>query len=443
MTPPSVEGGGPGAAEGLLGRVGRTAYRRRRTVLAAWPAGLVAVLALSRAFGGEFTADYAAPGSDSQRAQHLLEERFASQSGSVVTVVVRADDGVRAVRGAVGELLTDLRAAEHVSRVEDPYATPGAIDADGRTLVTEVRLDVANGADMPVEDTTRLMDIAREHSTSGTRVFLGGQAVATAEGGPVGSEAIGLAVAAVILLLTFGSVVAAGLPLVVALAGLAVSAFATGLVIRLVDAPEWSTSLAAMLGIGIGIDYVLLMVTRFREARAAGLAPEDATAATMDTAGRSVLVAGVTVVVSLLGLFAMGLAYMRGAALVAIVGVLVVLAASATLFPALLGFLGGRVDRLRLPLPRRRSGTPPVDADGHVRPGRGWLWWSGLVQRHRIAAAVAGTAVMLALAAPFAGVRFGFPDAGNNPADSMTRQTYDAVADGFGPGANAPLLLVV
>ncbi|MFJ6988138.1 MULTISPECIES: MMPL family transporter [unclassified Streptomyces] len=443
MTPPSVEGGGPRAAEGLLGRVGRTAYRRRRTVLAAWLAGLVAVLALSRAFGGEFTADYAAPGSDSQRAQHLLEERFASQSGSVVTVVVRADDGVRAVRGAVGELLTDLRAAEHVSRVEDPYATPGAIDADGRTLVTEVRLDVANGADMPVEDTTRLMDIAREHSTSGTRVFLGGQAVATAEGGPVGSEAIGLAVAAVILLLTFGSVVAAGLPLVVALAGLAVSAFATGLVIRLVDAPEWSTSLAAMLGIGIGIDYVLLMVTRFREARAAGLAPEDATAATMDTAGRSVLVAGVTVVVSLLGLFAMGLAYMRGAALVAIVGVLVVLAASATLFPALLGFLGGRVDRLRLPLPRRRSGTPPVDGDGHVRPGRGWLWWSGLVQRHRIAAAVAGTAVMLALAAPFAGVRFGFPDAGNNPADSMTRQTYDAVADGFGPGANAPLLLVV
>ncbi|MFJ5261825.1 MMPL family transporter [Streptomyces sp. NPDC088387] len=432
-----------GAADGLLGRLGRTAHRRRGTVLLTWLAALIAVLALSRAFGGEFTADYSAPGSESQRAQQLLEERFSSQSGSVVTVVVEADEGVRQIRAEVSDLLGELGDAPHVSQVADPYTTPGAIDPDGRVLVTEARLDVANGADMPVEDTTRLMDIATAHSTDGTRVFLGGQAVNLAEGGPIGSEAIGLLFAAVILLLTFGSVVAAGLPIAVALAGLVVSAMATGLVINLVDAPEWSTSLAAMLGIGIGIDYVLLMVTRFREARAAGLDPEDATAHTLDTAGRSVLVAGVTVIFSLLGLFAMGLAYMRGAAVVAIVAVLVVLAASVTLFPALLGYLGTRIDRLRLPLPRGRRATGPVmEADGHVRPGRGWLWWSGFVGRHRVLAAVAGTAVMLALAAPFLGVRFGFPDAGNNRESAMSRQAYDAVADGFGPGHNAPLVLV-
>jgi len=436
-------------ADGLLGRVGRRAHRRRGTVVLMWLGALLAVLALSRTFGGDFTVDYSAPGSESQRAQQLLEQRFPSESGAVVTAVVQADDGVRSVRGPVDELLGELRSAPHVSRVDDPYAAPGAIDADGRTLVANVRLDVTNGADMPVEDTTKLIDIAHEHSADGVRVFLGGQAVSLAEGGSIGSEALGLAVAAVILLLTFGSVVAAGLPLLVALAGLAVSGLATGLVIRFVDAPDWSTSLAAMLGIGIGIDYVLLMVTRFREARAAGLNSEDATAATLDTAGRSVLVAGVTVIVSLLGLFAMGLSYMRGAALVAIVGVLVVLAAATTLFPALLGYFGTRIDRLRLPLPRRRrtakaaQAAPAVDADGHIRPSRAWLWWSGLIRRHRYAAALAGTAIMLTLAAPFLGVRFGFPDAGNNRDASMTRRAYDAVADGFGPGANAPLQLVV
>ncbi|WP_432192344.1 MMPL family transporter [Streptomyces sp. bgisy027] len=427
----------PGMADGLMGRIGRGAYRRRGTVLLAWLAGLVAVLALSRAFGGDFTADYSAPGSESKQAQQLLEQRFASQSGATVTAVVEADEGVREVRGRVSGLLDELRSAPHVTRVDDPYATPGALSADGSSLVTSVSLDVTSGAEMPVEDTTRLMDIARGHSADGVRVFLGGQAVVLAEGGPIGSEAIGLGVAAVILLLTFGSVVAAGLPILVALAGLAVSAGATGLVIRLVDAPDWSTSLAAMLAIGIGIDYVLLMVTRFREARAGGLDPEDASAAMLDTAGRSVLVAGVTVVVSLLGLFAMGLSYMRGAALVAIVGVLVVLAAALTLLPALLGCLGTRIDRLRIPLPRRR-GTATAAADR-----RGWVRWSRLIQRHRIAAALTGTAVMLTLAAPFLGVRFGFPDAGNNRESSMSRQAYDAVADGFGPGANAPLLLVV
>ncbi|MFE8017176.1 MMPL family transporter [Streptomyces antibioticus] len=434
MTTTSAPGRRP--PDGLLGRIGRRAYRRRGTVLLAWLAGLLAVLALSRVFGGDFSADYAAPGSESKQAQRLLEERFAGQSGATVTVVVEADRGVRQERASVAGLLADLRAAPHVSRVDDPYTTPGAITADGRTLLTSVRLDVTDATDMPVEDTTRLVDIAREHSAEGTRVFLGGQAVALAEGGEIGSEALGLAVAAVILLLTFGSVVAAGLPILVALAGLAVSAGATGLVVRLVDAPDWSTSLAAMLGIGIGIDYVLLLVTRFREARAAGLGPEDATAATLDTAGRSVVVAGITVVVSLLGLFAMGLSYMRGAALVAIVAVLVVLAAALTLLPALLGYAGTRIDRLRIPPPRRRRRTVTRAAGG------GWVRWSRLIRRHRFAAALAGTAVMLTLAAPFLGVRFGFPDAGNNRGTSMTRQAYDAVAEGFGAGANAPLLLV-
>jgi RND superfamily putative drug exporter len=182
------------------------------------------------------------------------------------------------------------------------------------------------------------------------------------------------------------------------------------------------------------------MVTRFREWRGAGLEPEAATVATLDTAGRSVIVAGTTVVISMLGLFAMGLSFMRGAAVVTILAVVVVMAASITLFPALLGYLGRHVDRLRLPLGRRH--TVIVAAGGHVEASRGWLAWSRLVARHRVVAASAGVIVLLALAAPFLDVRFGFPDAGNNRESTSTRQAYDQIAAGFGPGMNGPLLLV-
>lgn len=426
---------------GPLGRLARLAFRRRGRTVVAWLVALVAAVALSISFGGEFAADYSAPGSDSKAAQQLLQQRFSSQSGATVTVVVRADNGVAGAKADVQALLAKLATAPHVAGVADPFTAPGGISADGRTAVADLRLDVVNPDDMPIEASQRLIDIAGESGRDGLTVALGGQSIQRAEQGAIGSEGIGLAAAIIILLLMFGSVIAAGLPVVVAVAGLAVSSMLTGVLIRFVDAPDWSTSLATMMGIGIGIDYVLLMVTRFREWRAAGLEPEAATVATLDTAGRSVMVAGSTVIVSMLGLFAMGLSFMRGAALVTILGVLVTLVASVTLFPALLGYLGKHVDRLRLPLGRRAAVT--VAAGGHVEPGRGWLRWSSLIQRHRFVSALLGVVILLALAAPFLGVRFGFPDAGNNREATTTRQAYDLVAGGFGAGANGPLVLAV
>ncbi|HEY5986591.1 MAG TPA: MMPL family transporter, partial [Streptosporangiaceae bacterium] len=435
------DAGEPPSGPGPLGRLGRLTYRRRGRTVLAWLAVLGLAALLTSAFGGDFKADYSAPGSDSRAAQVLLEERFPAQSGDTVDVVVRAESGVTtpAVRGDVQDLLGDLATVPHVASVEDPYRAPGGVSPDGRTLVAQVRLDVTNPADMPVADSERMLAIADGAGRPGLDVALGGRAIQLAEQGEIGSEAIGLLAAAVILLLTFGTVVAAGLPILVAVSGLAVSGMLTGLVIAFVDTPDWSTSLATMMGIGIGIDYVLLMVTRFRAWRAAGLDPEAATAATLDTAGRAVLVAGGTVVVSMLGLFATGLSFMRGAALVTILAVLVVMAASLTLFPALLGYLGRHIDQLRLPL-RQRVQTP-VAAGGHVEPSRAWLWWSRLVERNRMLAVLAGVAVLLILAAPFLSVRYGSPDAGNNREDTSTRQAYDMLADGFGVGTNGPLLL--
>ncbi|MBB5788504.1 MMPL family transporter [Jiangella mangrovi] len=446
MTQSTTDDERPAAAPprpGVLGRLAGVSYRRRGRVVAAWVVAIAAAFGLSAAFAGEFTADYSAPGSDSRQAQDLLEERFPAQSGDTIDVVVRADGAVTdpEVQADVTALLDELRTQPHVVAVDDPYTTPGGIAQSGDILVATVNLDVVLPDDMPVEETEELLAMADAAERPGLEIALGGQTVALAEQGEIGSEAIGMAAAAVILLITFGSVVAAGLPLIVAVAGLALSGALTGIVAALVDVPDWSTALATMMGIALGIDYVLLMVTRFREWRAAGLAPERATVATLDTAGRAVMVAGSTVMVSMLGLFAMGLSFMQGAALVTIVAVLIVMAAAATLFPALLGFWGGWVDRLRLPL-GRRGRTVQLAAGGHVEPSRTWLRWGTLVDRHSIVATVVGVGLLLALAAPFLGVRFGFPDAGNSPEDRTSRQAYDLLSDGFGPGANGPLLLV-
>ena len=213
--------------------------------------------------------------------------------------------------------------------------------------------------------------------------------VETATQGDIGSEGIGIAAAAIILLLVFGSVVAAGLPILVALVGLGVSASLVGVVAAVIDVPDWSTSLAAMMGIGVGVDYVLLLVTRYREYLGRGLSPRAATMATADTAGRAVLVAGSTVVVSLLGLFGMGLTAMRGAAVVTIIAVLVVMLAAVTLLPALLGFVGHRIDRLRLPVPRSSAPSRWAPAGRSAVQRRPWL---ALGARAR-AARAAGAAV--------------------------------------------------
>jgi RND superfamily putative drug exporter len=223
------------------------------------------------------------------------------------------------------------------------------------------------------------------------------------------------------------------MPLATALFGLGISSALAGILAAVIDVPDWAPAVAAMIGIGVGIDYALLIVTRFRTALERGLDPREATGEAVATAGRSVLVAGTTVVISMTGLFLMGLTYLHGVALSAIIAVLVVMAASVTLLPALLGFARQRVDRLRLPgVARGRSGESSTRA----------IRWSRLIQRRPWAAAIAGTAILLALAAPVTGLRLAFPDSGNDAPETTTRQAYDLIAEGFGAGSAGPLVLV-
>jgi len=425
---------------GPLGRLARLAFRYRGRTVLLWIAAFVVALGLSTAFSGAFDADYSAPGSDSAAAQDLLTTRFPASANDTVTLVAHSTQPVTApdVRARIDQTLDHAGAVAHVAGFSDPYQNPGALSADGTTIVATLRLDETDPHDMPHESAAALIRIAKDASHDGLTVAVSGVSITNAEAPPIGSEVVGLLAAAVILLLMFGSIVAAGLPILVALAGLAVSSMLTGLIAALLPVPDWSTSLATMIGIGVGIDYALLMVTRFREWRAAGLNPEDTTIATLDTAGRSVLLAGGTVVISMLGLFEMGLSFMRGA-LVTIAAIVIVLLSAITLFPALLGYFGAHIDRLRLPRLRRRSRKH----GSGITAGTGWMRWSQLVQRHRFVATATGLGILLAVASPFLGVHFGFPDSGNSAEGSSTRTAYDLLADGFGPGVNGPLLIIV
>jgi RND superfamily putative drug exporter len=398
-------------------------------VVVVWLAALVAVIALAPQIEGEFTANYAAPNSDSEAARELVQENFGGFSSETVDVVWEAPAGARSptVQQEVDAFVAEAQELEGIGP-----AAPVEVSRDGEIGVVRLELD-RPGSEVPTETGEELIGMADEASGEGLTVGLGGPPIQQAEGGP-GPESIGLIAATAVLLLVFGSLVAAGLPLAVALFGLGISTPLIGVLAGIVTVPDWATAVAGLIGVGVGIDYALLVLTRFRGALGAGAAPEAAVGEAVTTAGRSVLIAGGTVIVSMLGLFLLGLDYMNGVALSASLAVLVVMVAAVTLLPALLGFAGYRVDRLRIPLLGRRVARASDRGEYASR-------WSRAVQGRPWTAVAVGTAVLLALAVPATDLRLGFPDAGNNSEGQKTRVAYDLMAEGFGEGTNGQLTL--
>jgi RND superfamily putative drug exporter len=287
---------------------------------------------------------------------------------------------------------------------------------------------------MTKEDGEQLVSAAEDNSGGRLEIQLGGDPIYRAQEG-ASTEGYGFLGAAIVLLIAFGSLVAAGLPLVIALVGLGISSGGLiALLANVIDVPNWTTAVSGLIGIGVGIDYALLVLTRFRAALDGGSDRHDAVVEAVSTAGRSVIIAGSTVVIAVLGLFLTGLPYMYGVAISASLAVLVVMLAAVTLLPAILSYLGPRVDRLRIPLLGRASRSATGEESIAAR-------WSHLVQRRPWPAAVVSLAVLLALAAPALGMRLGFPDAGNDPSTTMTRQAYDLISEGFGPGTNGPIVV--
>jgi RND superfamily putative drug exporter len=421
----------------MLVRLADWCYRRRRIVVALWVVALVGSFALAGAFGGEYKQNYLQPGSDSKAAADTLTASFPQRAGDTVQVVVHSAAGVTTphLKARAEKIFTDVARSRHVVAVTSPFTAAGAgqISKDGTTAYADVSLDMKDN-EFTVAQAKSLVGPILAAGDSTLQVEVGGSVAKLSQSAPVGSEGIGLLAAVVILLITFGSAVAMGLPLLTALFGLGIATAVGGLVMRVVDVPDWAPPVAAMVGIGVGIDYALLIVTRYRGSLAQGQEPRRATITAIATAGRAVIFAGLTIVVSLLGILFMDQPSMTGFAFSVIPAVLIVMAASVTLLPAMLGFAGRNIERWHVPFVSRD--VRPFDASR-------WYRWSRFVQRRPWVSAIGSLVVLLALAAPFLGVRFGFPDAKNDPPSYTTRQAYDLLAEGFGPGFSAPLLLTV
>ena len=348
----------------------------------AWIAATIVIIGVGSSLAGEYNADYNTPGSESKAASVLTEERFGGYSGQEIYVVWKDPAGAQsaAAKQRVDAFLAKAQQVDHVAK-----PTEVRVSQDGKIGSTTLPLTVA-GWDVPKADGEKLIAAAEQNSRDGLEIKLGGDPIYAAQEA-ASPEGLGFLGAAIVLLIAFGSVVAAGLPLLIALFGLGISS--GGLIVLLanvVDVPDWTTAVSGLIGIGVGIDYALLVLTRFRAALAEGKDPHDAIVEAVTTAGRSVILAGTVVVISVLGLALTGLPYMYGVAISASLAVLVVMLASVTLLPALLSYLGPRVDRLRLPflgrgLTSRREArdrsrgagaTPSSAGPGPPRSRRPW-----------------------------------------------------------------------
>jgi putative drug exporter of the RND superfamily len=413
-----------------LAHLADVAYRRRGRMVLAWVVAAVVIIGLGSALAGEYKADYDTPGSESEAASDITKQRFDGYSGQEIYVVWKDEAGARSP-AAMRQLRGFFAEAERVDHVA--RHTPIRVSEDRKIGSTTLPLTVP-GWEVPKEDGEKLIDAAEANDGNGLEIKLGGDPIYAAQSQST-PEGIGFLAAAVVLLIAFGSIVAAGLPLAIALIGLGISS--GGLIVLLanvIDVPDWTTAVSGLIGIGVGIDYSLLVLTRFRAAMNNGKNRHDAVVEAVTTAGRSVIIAGGTVVIAVLGLFLTGLPYMYGVAISASLAVLVVAAAAVSLLPALLSYLGPRVDRLRIPFLGRAL---KAEGNGESPAAR----WSHAVQRRPWTAAIAAAALLLALAAPALGMRLGFPDAGNDPPDTMTRQAYDLNTEGFGAGTNGPLVI--
>jgi RND superfamily putative drug exporter len=464
----------------MLARLARFSVRRRRVmVFAIWLPLLIGMGVASATLGSDFATEFDIPNSETNDVQMLLESASPQRAGFTGEVVFRTENAVTdpAVQDAMTTLFARIDALEEVS-VTSPYDVPTQISQSG--TIAFAALDIAintQGEALAIAEKIQKLDDDIE--VSGLQIEYGGNVFAEFE--LPASEAYGLLAAMIILVLAFGSVLAMGLPIGTALVGLGVGISLVTLASNVLPMPDFTTSLVAMIGLGVGIDYALFIVTRFKEGLDGGFDVEDSIVEAVDTSGRAVIFAGITVIISLLGLFVMGLAFARGLAMGAIIGVLMMMIASVSLLPALLAMVGRKiyltsraaliamllfvtiaffsvadeslpiflaavgvavavmlvsfaVPALRKPLPERK-----------VKPKEATFWyrWSRFIQRRPWPAALGATAILLLLSAPLLSIRLGFGDNGNAPAHTTVRKAYDLLAEGFGPGFNGPLYITV
>jgi len=424
----------------LLYRLGRFSYLRRWLVAGVWAVVLVAVGVGAGTLSGQMSNSFTVPGTEAQRAIDQLAEQFpqAHVGGATARVVFVAPDGTTLSRpgdrAAVGKVVTALKAAPQVGTVTDPFRT-GAVSRDGRTAIAQVSY-LVQGTELTDADRDALTRSLEAGRDAGLTVEVGGDAIRATESAGAG-EAIGVLIAAVVLVITFGSLLAAGLPLLTALVGVGIGLAGITTLSGFVDINANSTILALMLGLAVGIDYALFIVSRFRhEMLVRGNGPEAAGRA-VGTAGSAVVFAGLTVVIALAGLSVVGVPVLASMGLAAAGTVAIAVLIAITLVPALLGFAGRRIVRGRL---LRRTVPDPESDEARSPMGERWARY---VTRHRVPVLLVALLGLTAVAVPMTDLRLGLPDDGMAATDTTQRKAYDLISAGFGPGLNGPLTVVV
>ncbi|MXX49051.1 MAG: MMPL family transporter [Chloroflexi bacterium] len=405
-------------------------------VIFLWIVTIILAAMAVRSWGGSLTDSFTVPGTESQAALDLLVERYPARSGSELLAVFHRADGTiqePSVQRAMTEFARQARSIDEVAAVDLPGVRPGNVSPDGRTAIVRVVFDkLANNLD--TENIGNVIRIGETYRTEGLQIDFGGEPVREYETEPPGtSELVGLAAALLILIVGFGSIIAAGMPIVSALVGLGLGTVGVLLAAAYLDISTIAPTFGAMLGIGVGIDYALFVIARYREQLAAGVDPREAARASVTTAGRAVAFAGSIVVVALLGLFAIGIPLIANLGLAAALVVLLEMLVAVSLLPSMLVLIGRRIDRFSIPRLRYTAGGE------HGR----WYRFSRRIERRPWLYLVIASGILIALMIPAFDIEMGVSDDGNRPTTYTSRRAYDLIATGFGPGVNGALFAMV
>jgi putative drug exporter of the RND superfamily len=419
-------------------------FRHRRLVVLFWLIALLSMSLLSRAVGTNYSNSFSLPDTESTRAIALEQKYSPQNAGDIERIVFATSDGRTVsdpeVRSRIQNMLAEVSKLPGVTDVISPYSAEGTsqVSRDGTIAFANVVLDI-QPQNVSTHDAQRLVDTATSAQTEGLRVAVSGQIAEEANPRTVGGTGPGILLALVVLLLVFGSIFAGILPILSALVSLGTAIGVIGLLSNVMKMPEFSTQLVLLIGLGVGIDYALFIVTRHRQGLIAGWDTEAAVTNALNTSGRAVLFAGIIVCIALLGMFALGVTFLYGLAVSAAIGVGFTMIAALTLLPAMLGFIGPRVMSRRQKRVLRASGPRVV---GTGTKGF-WPRWADFEARRPLQCALGGLILVGLLTIPFFSMRLGASDQGNDPVGNTTRTAYDLLAAGFGPGYNAPLQIVV
>ena len=417
-----------------MSELARWCYAHRRGVLVGWIVGLVLIVGLASAAGSNFSTNFGLPNTDSQAAVSLLKANFKAASGESDQVVFATRDGQRigtpAVKADISRTLAAVARVPGIAGVISPYRNPAQISRSGTVAFATVAWSKAPSA-VTKTDAKALVTAATAGRMRGVDVSLGGNSIENEENsGPGISVAVGVVAALIVLLTVFyGAVIAALMPLLATIFSLAISMELISLLTHVIGVPSVSSDLAVLIGLGVGVDYGLFIVSRHRTGVLAGRSYEDSIATAVNTSGRTVLFAGATVCIALLGQLALGVSFLNGMSIASAIAVAMTMASALTLLPAVLGLLGPRVLSRR----ERREALNRPEASSF------WLAWSSMLERFRVPASLASIALVILIAIPITGLRLGNADAGTDPAGSTTHAAYEALARGFGPGFSGPL----